>query len=130
VSGDLPGGARVADPMITGNGVYAGSDDVARAWVQAMADGDFQTAYDLSCGEVQDAATPAAAGGDAAWELGTYFFEQTLGGEGFSGGTFDGVEYSQDSDSDVASFTLLLDNGEEFLLLVHVDPAVSVCDFR
>ena len=28
-------------------GRYAGSDDVALAWVQAMADGDFQTAYDL-----------------------------------------------------------------------------------
>jgi hypothetical protein len=129
-SGVLPGGAQAAERTSTDQGVYAGSGEVARAWVQAMADGDFQTAYALSCGEVQEAATSAGADGDPAWHLATYFFEQTLGGEGFSEGTLDGVEYSPTSASDVASFTLVLDSGEKFLLQVYVDPDQSVCGFR
>jgi hypothetical protein len=127
---NLPGGARGAASTGTRQGAYAGSGEVALGWVQAMADGDFQTAYDLSCGEVQQAAASVAEGGDPAWALATSFFEHTLGGAGFSESSFDGVEHSADSDSDVVSFTLRLDNGEEFLLLVYVDPAQSVCDFR
>ena len=58
----LPGGAQVAD-QDTGGGQarFAGFGEVALAWVQAMADGDFQTAYDLSCADVQQSATDAAA---------------------------------------------------------------------
>jgi hypothetical protein len=127
---ELPGGAQVAEEQ---GGLdqsrYAGSHDVALAWVQAMADGEFQTAFDLSCADVQTSATAAAAGGDPAWELGTYFFEQILSGQGFSEGSFDSIDYSEASDSDIASFTLQLDNGEEFLLLVYVQPDGTVCDF-
>ena len=94
-----------------------------------MADGDFQTAYDLSCADVQQSATDAAAGEDPAWALGTYFFEQTLSGQGFTDGTFDSIIYNQDADSDIASFTLQLDDGEEFLLLVYVQADGTVCDF-
>lgn len=127
---ELPGGAQVAEEEPgTDQGRYAGSGDVALAWVEAMAQGEFQTAYDLSCAEVQEAAAGAAAGEDPAWELGTYFFEQTLGGQGFTDGSFDGVSYSEVSDTDVASFTLQLDNGESFLLLVYVEPDGTVCDF-
>jgi hypothetical protein len=127
--GELPGGARVADQDTGGQGRFTGSDQVALAWVQAMADRDFRTAYDLSCAAVQQSATDAAAGGDPAEELGTYFFEQTLGGQGFGDGTFDSIIYNHDADSDIASFTLQLDNGEEFLLLVYVQGDGTVCDF-
>ena len=127
--GQLPGGAQVADQDTGGRARFAGSDQVALAWVQAMADGDFQTAYDLSCADVQQAATDAAAGEDPASTLGTYFFEQTLSGQEFSDGTFDSIIYNQDADSDIASFTLQLDNGEEFLLLVYVQSDGTVCDF-
>jgi hypothetical protein len=129
-TGDLPGGARVADEDTGADRArYPGSGDVALAWVQAMAAGEFQTAYQLSCPEVQDAATAAADGGDPARELGTYFFEQTLGGQGFTDGTFDSVIYDEDSRADIASFTLQLDDGAEFLLLVYVQSDGTVCDF-
>jgi hypothetical protein len=129
--GDLPGGARVAEPSGDGEGQFAGSGDVALGWVRAMADGDFQTAYDLSCAAVQDAADSAATtnSGDPAWELGTYFYEQTLSGVGFTGGTFDSVAYAPESNQDMATFTLQMDGGETFTLLVYVGPDLTVCDF-
>jgi hypothetical protein len=126
----LPGGAQVAEESTGADqGHFEGSGDTALAWVEAMASGEYQTAYDLSCADVQTAAAGAAAGEDPASALGTYFFEQTLGGQGFTDGSFDGVLYSEAADSDVASFTLQLDNGEEFLLLVYVQPDGLVCDF-
>jgi hypothetical protein len=126
---DLPGGAQVAEQSTGADqSRYAGSGDVALAWVEAMAQGEFQTAYDLSCAEVQAAVTDVA-GQDQAWELGTYFFEQTLGGQGFTDGSFDSLVYDESSDTDVASFTLQLDSGEEFLLLVYVQSDGTVCDF-
>jgi hypothetical protein len=128
--GKLPGGAQVADQdTAVGQARFDGSDEVALGWLQAMADGDFQAAYDLSCGDVQQSATDAAAGADPAWTLGTYFFEQTLSGHGFTDGSFDSIIYSQESDSDIASFTLQLDDGEDFLLLVYVQSDGTVCDF-
>jgi len=128
--GELPGGAQVADQDTgVGQARFAGSDEVALAWVQAMADGDFQTAYDLSCTGVQQSATDAAAGEDPAWTLATYFFEQTLSGRGFTDGSFDSLIYSSESDSDIGSFTLRLDDGEEFVLLVYVQADGKVCDF-
>jgi hypothetical protein len=126
----LPGGAHVADKDTgVGQARFAGSGDVALGWVQAMADGDFQTAYDLSCADVQRSATDAAAGGDPALTLGTYFFEQTLSGRGFTDGSFDSLIYSSESDSDIGTFTLQLDGGEEFVLLVYVQADGKVCDF-
>jgi hypothetical protein len=127
---ELPGGAQVAEEQNSADqSRYEGSADTALAWVQAMAKGEFQTAYDLSCADVQASATAAAPGEDPAWSLGSYFFEQTLGGQGFSDGTFDSIIYSQTSDTDVASFSLQMDDGEEFLLLVFVQPDGTVCDF-
>jgi hypothetical protein len=128
--GGLPGGARVVEEDASvGQARFPGSADTALAWVQAMADGDFQTAYDLSCAAVQQSATDAAAQDGPAWALGTYFFEHTLGGRGFTDGTFDSLIYNSQSDSDVASFTLWLEDGEEFLLLVYVQADGRVCDF-
>jgi hypothetical protein len=108
-------------------GQYAGSGDVAFAWVQAMGAGDFQGAFDLTCAELQTAATDAAAGGDPAEVLGAYFYGETLGGQGFTDGTFDGVSTS--GDQDVASFSLTLEDGSPFTLLVYVGPDLTVCDF-
>ena len=51
------------------------------------------------------------------------------GEHGFTDGSFDSISYDSDSDTDIASFTLQLDNGEEFLLLVYVLPDGTVCDF-
>jgi hypothetical protein len=127
--GELPGGAQVADRNTGGRAKFAGSDQVALTWVQAMADGHYQSAYDLSCADVQQSATDAAAGGDPARELGTYFFEQTLSGQGFTDGSFDSIIYNRDTDSDIASFTLQLENGQEFVLLVYVQGDGTVCDF-
>jgi hypothetical protein len=126
----LPGGAQVADEDTgVGQAKFAGSGDVALGWVQAMADGDFKTAYDLSCADVRQSATDAAAGGDPASTLGSYFFDQTLSGRGFTDGSFDSIIYSSESDSDIASFTLQLDDGQEFVLLVYVQSDGTVCDF-
>jgi hypothetical protein len=127
--GDLPGGAQVAEPTQAAGNAFPGSDEVALTWVDALADGDWQTAYDLSCAEVQDAATAAAAGGDPAYELGRYFYEQTLGGVGFTEGTFDSIQFDETTGTDIGAFTLALENGETFTLLVHVQPDLTVCDF-
>ena len=129
--GDLPGGAQVAEPTAQAAGnAFAGSDEVALAWVDALADGDWQTAYDLSCAEVQDAATGAAAGGDPAYELGRFFYEQTLGGVGFTEGTFDSIQFDETTGTDIGAFTLAMEDGETFTLLVHVQQDLTVCDFR
>ncbi len=127
--GDLSGGAQVAEPSATTEGAFPGSEGVAFAWVDAMADGDWQTAYDLSCAQVQEAATTAAAGGDPAYELGRYFYEQTLGGVGFTEGTFDSIEFDPTSGTDIGVFTLAMENGETFTLLVYVGEDLTVCDF-
>jgi len=112
-------------------GAFEGSGDVALAWVQAMADGDWQGAFDLSCPEVQDAATTAAAeSDDPPYELGAYFFTHTLGGAGFTQGTLEGVEHSDAGGTDVATFALNLDTGERVPLQVYVDEGLTVCDFR
>jgi hypothetical protein len=127
--GDLPGGAQVAEPTQAAGNAFPGSDEVALTWVDALADGDWQTAFDLSCAEVQDAATTAAAGGDPAYELGRYFYEQTLGGVGFTEGTFDSIQFDETTGTDIGAFTLALENGETFTLLVYVQPDLTVCDF-
>jgi hypothetical protein len=133
-AGGLVGGATRApaqEPVDAGSGGrYAGSADAALAWVQAMADGDFEAALAGSCPGVQQAAVDADDGSGPAWTLGTYFFEQTLGGAGFTDGTFDGLVHDAASASDVATFTLFLDSGEAFVLLVYVGEDLTVCDFR
>ena len=123
------GGAQVADQHTGGRARFDGSDRVALSWVRALAARDYQTAYDLSCAEVRRSASDAAAGGDPAQELGSYFFQKALGGQGISGGTLDSIIYSPDAASDIASFTLQLEDGEEFLLLVYVQGDGTVCDF-
>jgi hypothetical protein len=127
--GGPPGEVQVADQVTGGQARFPGSDQVALGWVQAMADGDFQTAYHLSCAGVQQSATDAAAGADPASTLGSNFFDQTLSGQGFTEGSFDSIIYNSGANSDIASFTLRLDDGQEFLLLVYVQSDGTVCDF-
>lgn len=111
--------------------LYAGSEDVARAWVDAMEQGEFQTAFDLSCAEVQAAATVSATEGeDPAWTLGGYFFERVLGGVGFTDHTFDGISHDSPSDTDLATFSLAMDDGTSYPLRVYVVANGTVCDFR
>lgn len=127
--GDLPGGAQFAEPTAVAANAFPGSDEVALAWVEALADGQWQTAFDLSCPAVQDAATTAAGGVDPPYELGRYFYTQVLGGVGFTEGTFDDIRYDELSGADVGTFSLAMDDGTTFTLLVHVQADLTVCDF-
>ena len=73
---------------------------------------------------------PRPTTGDPAWELGTYFYEQTLGGAGFTEGTFDSIDVQPSSGQRHAprspcSWT----TASTFTLLVYVDPDLTVCDF-
>lgn len=130
-TGGVAGGAVPTGSADAGSEArYAGSEEVALAWVQAIADGDFEAAFASSCPEVQQAAVDADDGSGPAWALGTYFFEQTLGGVGFTEGSFDSLVHDAASASDVADFTLQMDGGEVFTLLVYVGPDLTVCDFR
>ena len=127
---DLPGGAQVAEEQTSADqSRYEGSADTALAWVQAMAEGEFQTAYDLSCADVQASAAAAARRRGPRVLARHVLLRADARRPGFSDGTFDSILYSEASDTDVASFTLQLDNGEEFLLLVYVQPDQKVCDF-
>jgi hypothetical protein len=113
-----------------GSGRFDGSGEVAQRWVDALAAGDFQTAFDLSCAEVQAAATASAEDGDGASSLGDYVFRQVLGVDGVRSATLDGVRYDAPSDTDVARFTLVADDGSSHPLAVYVISDGTVCDFR
>ena len=75
----IPGGATATgsmntdtEPQPSDGGQYAGSGDVAFAWVQALAQGNYQDAFNLTCGELQQAATDAADGvkpGTVRWVI-------------------------------------------------------------
>jgi hypothetical protein len=130
----IPGGATATGSMNTetapdpaAGGQYPGSGDVAFAWINAMASGDFQGAFNLSCPALQTAATDAAAGGDPAEVLAAYLYGEILGGQGFTDGTFDTV--TVEGDQDRAEFSLVLEDGSTFLLYVYVDANLTVCNF-
>ena len=50
-------------------------------------------------------------------------------GVGFTEGTFDSIQYDEVSGTDIGAFTLALENGETFTLLVYVQEDLTVCDF-
>ena len=52
-----------------------------------------------------------------------------LGGVGFTEGTFDSIEYDEVSGADVGTFTLAMEDGGTFTLLVYVQEDLTVCDF-
>jgi hypothetical protein len=121
--GDSDGGAS--------NGQFAGSDQVALAWVQAMYTGDFTTGYNALCPDWQQQVAAAAQQNGATNEdvLGTYFYTEVLGGHAIDDGTLDSVDYSAADDLDIASFSLTLDDGSTFNLVVAVDANLAVCGF-
>jgi hypothetical protein len=56
-------------------------------------------------------------------------YEQVLGGVGFADATFDSIEHDDTTDTDLGVFSLALENGESFTLLVYVQEDPTVCDF-
>lgn len=127
---DLPGGARMGGTAPANAGLHPGSAEVPLAWAEALRQGDSQTADNLSCPAVQEAAVAASAADEGrAQVLGDSFRSSTLAGQDVTGGSFDGSEHQAQSATDVAPFTLEPDDGEAFPLLVHVDEAGAVCDF-
>jgi hypothetical protein len=123
-SGSMDDGAATAD-----GGQFAGSDQVALAWVQSMYTGDFTTAYQGLCPDYQQGVTDLATQNGVTPEeaLSTIFYGGTLEGRGIDDGTLDSVSYDSEQGLDVASFALQLDDGSEFTLLVGVDSSLAVC---
>jgi len=116
---------------IPGGGELSGSAEVARIWLEAMARGEWQGAYNLSSPELEAAATDAAVqSNDPPYELAARFFQQALGGHGFTDGSYSGVEQDPASGADVASFSLVLDNTETVTLQLYVNSELLVSDFR
>jgi hypothetical protein len=137
----LPGGASTPPPTNPGGSMtesgggsttgsqFAGSDQVALGWVQALFQGDFTTAYSSMCATFQqDIAALASENGVTPEDaLSVLFYEGTLEGRGITDGTLDSVEFDGEAGLDVASFTLALDDGSTFNLLVGVDQDLTVC---
>jgi hypothetical protein len=135
LGGRDPGGAPAAvaaagSPSAPDGGSYADSDDVARTWVEAMRTGDHPTAFGLSCAQVRAAAAASAPGANGAEQLGAYFLDRVLDGDGFTAATLEGVDFDASSDVDVAGFTLTADDGRSVPLEVLVVADGTVCGFR
>ena len=119
----------------TGGGTDAsqipGSSDLALAWVQAVYDFDFATAYGLSCPELQAAAQQGSAGTEYGPEeyLTLYFYSQVLGGRTIAEGGLVSIEYDPANGVDVATFELTLEDGSTQSVQVWVDETLTVCNF-
>ena len=124
-----PGGSMGSDSPGGNNGQFAGSDQAALAWVQSLFTGDFTTAYNLMCPDYQQQITQLAQENGVSNEdvISAVFYNGTLGGAGITDGTLDSVDYSSSDNLDIASFTLQLDDGSTYNLLVAVDQNLSVC---
>jgi hypothetical protein len=120
-----------SEPDPAAGGRFTGSADIAYSWVQRMAGGDFQGAYDLCDPALQSGADSAAAadGSAPADALAAYFYTHTLGGDFFTDATFQGVEHDDGNGLDVATFTLQMSSGDPVTLLVYVDGDLQVTDF-
>ena len=128
-SAAAPGSPSSPGPPPADGGIYEGSEEVAQAWVEAMRSGDYRTAFDLSCVQVQVAATASAPGRDAAEQLGAYFFARVLDGGTFTAAALEGVDFDEASDTDVVTFTLTTADGGQVPLKVFVISDGTVCDF-
>jgi len=124
-----PTGTMGSDTPAGSGGQFAGSDGVALAWVQALFNGDFTGAYGGLCPDYQGQIAQLASENGVTNEdaLAAVFYQGTLEGRGINDGTLDSVEYSADDGLDIASFTLDLDDGSTFTLLVGVDANLTVC---
>jgi hypothetical protein len=125
-----PGGSMGGNSSGGDNGQFAGSGDAAIAWVNAMYNGDFATGYASLCPDLQSAFAQVATENGVSNEdvVSTIFYQGTLGGRGISGGTADSVDAGDGLD--VVSFTLELDDGSTYDLVVGVDRNLAVCGWQ
>ena len=124
-----PGGPSSPSTLTPDGGTYEHSERVARAWVEAMRSGDYRTAFDLSCAQVQVAATAGAPGGDAAEQLGATFVDRILDGGSFTAATLEEIDFDEISRTDVVTFSLTAEDGRTVPLDVFVISEGTVCDF-
>jgi hypothetical protein len=135
-SGGGSGGAGTGGGMTeqtggTDAGEIPGSSDIALAWVQAVYDLDYATAYNISCAALQDAAVEASAGTEYAADqyLTLYFYSAVLGGQAITDGTLVSVQHDAATGLDVSTFELTLADGSTQSVQVGVDQNLLVCNF-
>jgi hypothetical protein len=125
-----PGGSMGNDQSGGDNGQFAGSGDAAIAWVNAMYNGDFTTAFSLMSPDVQSQLAQIATENNLTNEqvISAAFYQGTLGGHGITDGSADGVEAGDGLD--VVSFTLQLDDGSTYNLVVGVDQNLAIAGWK
>jgi hypothetical protein len=125
-----PGGSMGGNQGGADNGQFAGSGDAAVAWVNAMFNGDFTTGYASLCPDLQSTIAQAASENGVSNEDATsiLFYQVTLNGHGITDGSEDSV--AAGDGLDVVSFTLQLDDGSSYNLLVGVDQNLAVCGWQ
>jgi hypothetical protein len=134
--GSAPGGASTppengGSPGDPQQPEFPGSDQAALDFMNALLAGDHQTAYDASCEIYQilaDAQAPSL-GLTPADAFAAIFYETTLDGRTFTGGTLDSVAYYPNFDTDRAYFTLDVDDGTQAEVYLEVASDLSVCGF-
>jgi hypothetical protein len=134
--GSVPGGASTppesgGDPTDPQPPEFAGSDQAALDFMNALLNGDHQTAYDLTCETFQiiAQAQAPALGLTPQDTLAQAFYETALDGQRFTGGTLDSVAYYPGVSADRGYFTLQLEDGSEAEVYVEVDSDLRICGF-
>jgi hypothetical protein len=125
-----PGGSMGGDPSGADNGQFAGSGQAALDWVNAMVGGDFTTAFSSLTPDLQAQLGQLAAQNDVTNEdaIQAIFYQGTLGGRGITGGDATGVEPGDALD--IVSFTLQLDDGSTYDLVVGVDQSLAIAGWQ
>jgi hypothetical protein len=100
------------------------------AWVNAMYNGDFTTAWASMCPDLQGQLGQLATENNLTNEdlLAAVFYQGILEGRGITDGSLDGVEAGDGID--IVSFTLALDDGSTYNLLVAIDQNLAVCGWQ
>jgi hypothetical protein len=127
-----PGGSMSTDAPSGGSSCrYDGCNQVAAAWLSALLQGNDDSAFQLSCAELQQAATRGSQGSGTtpAGYLAGYFFSKTLGGQGFTDGTLTDVAFDSGSGYDLVKADLTLEDGTTQTVTVAVDSDSLVCDW-
>jgi hypothetical protein len=136
-AGDLPGGATPTRTMTTEDSggtfepQFPGSEELALSWMNAMLSRDFPAAYELTCADLRALADQNApeAGLTPPEVIGAAFYDSTIGGQGFTDGTLDALEYDPTHDVDVGTFTLILDDGTTATVQLWVGSDLTVCNW-
>jgi hypothetical protein len=125
-----PGGSMGGNQGGNDSGQFAGSGQAAVDWVNAMYNGDFTTAFSLMSPDVQSQLAQIATENNVSNEdvISAAFYQGTLGGHGISDGSADGVQAGDGLD--LVSFTLQLDDGSTYNLVVGVDQNLAVCGWQ